>query len=145
MPETTHNWQKHRLLLMLCAAAGIAAIMLRIFDPATSGMFPPCPLRYLTGWYCPGCGSLRAIHALLHGDFHTAWAMNPLTIVLLPFLMYGLVSQVLRASRGEGLPNIFIPAIWIRALALVIVIFGIVRNIPVDPFDWLAPGAMLRF
>lgn len=140
-----NRWRQYRLPLALCVAASLATAMLRIFDPATSGMFPPCPLRYLTGWYCPGCGSLRAFHALLHGDLHTAWAMNPLTVVLLPFLIYGLASQVLRAFRKQGLPNIFVPAIWIRTLALVIVVFGIVRNIPVHPFDWLAPGAMLRF
>jgi hypothetical protein len=144
MPETQQTWRKHYLLLaMATVAAGM--VMLWRFDPATSGVFPPCPLRYLTGWYCPGCGSLRALHALLHGDLQTAWAMNPLTIILLPFLSYGLASHILRSFRGQGLSKVFIPAIWIRALALVIVVFGIARNIPVHPFDWLAPGAMLRF
>src|SRR4051794_7766742 len=74
--------------VLVIAAAGLVA--LRIFNPASSGVFPPCPLHYLTGLYCPGCGSLRAIHALLHGNLHNAWAMNPLTMVLLPFLIHGL-------------------------------------------------------
>ena len=71
-------FREHRLLTagLVAAAAGVA--MLAVFDPATSGVFPPCPVRYLTGWYCPGCGSLRAVHQLLHGNLRAAWAMNPL-------------------------------------------------------------------
>ena len=139
------EWRKHLWPLTAIVAAVFAATMLRLFDPATSGVFPPCPVRYFTGWYCPGCGSLRALHALLHGDLQTAWAMNPLTIIFLPFVIYGLASHILREYRGQGLPNIFLPAIWIRALAVVVVAYGIARNLPVHPFDWLAPGAMLRF
>jgi Protein of unknown function (DUF2752) len=129
------------LAAMLAAFAG--AVLLGIFDPATSGIFPPCPVRYLTGWYCPGCGSLRAIHQLLHGNLRAAWAMNPLTVVLLPFLSYGLVSSALFELRGRELPQPFLPAVWIRALCAAILLFGIARNLPMHPFDLLAPGAML--
>ncbi|PYV86056.1 MAG: hypothetical protein DMG90_22080 [Acidobacteria bacterium] len=40
--------------------------ILRTSNPASSGIFPPCPFLWLTGFYCPGCGSLRALHQLLH-------------------------------------------------------------------------------
>ena len=125
------------------AAVAVAGVLLRGFDPATAGIFPPCPLHYLTGWYCPGCGSLRAIHELLHGHLWAAWAMNPLTVVLLPFLAYGLASHVLFEIRGRGLPQLFLPALWIRALCATILLFGIVRNLPFHPFTLLVPGAML--
>jgi hypothetical protein len=98
------------VLAALFAAVTLARVMLRLFDPATSGLFPPCPLRYLTGWYCPGCGSLRAIHQLLHGSLRAAWAMNPLTVVLLPFLTYGLASSALFEVRGRALPQPFLRA-----------------------------------
>jgi hypothetical protein len=133
----------HRLLLGFIATAAASIVMLAVFDPATSGVFPPCPVWYLTGWYCPGCGSLRAIHQLLHGNLHAAWSMNPLMILLLPFVCYGLASHALGAIRGRGLPQLFLPAIWIRALGAVIIVYGIVRNLPFHPFDLLAPGAML--
>ena len=135
-----------RLLLgsiFLLGAAGVT--LLRVFDPARSGIFPPCPVRYLTGWYCPGCGSLRALHQLLHGNLREAWAMNPLTVMLLPFLGYGLTSELLRLVRGRGLPETWLGANAIRALCAVIVLFGIVRNIPLHPWNLLAPGAMLHF
>lgn len=122
----------------------IGALVLWAFDPAISALFPPCPLRYLTGWYCPGCGSLRAMHQLLHGNLREAWAMNPLAVILLPFLTYGLASEAISAWRGKGLPQKFLPAMWIWALGAVILLFGIARNLPLHPFNLLAPGGMIR-
>lgn len=133
-----------RSVWLLAAIFGAAfAVMLRFYDPATSGVFPPCPVHYLTGWYCPGCGSLRALHQLLQGNVRAAWSMNPLTLIFLPFLSYGLASRALAEIRGQGLPRVFLPALWIRALCAAIILFGIVRNLPLHPFDLLAPGAML--
>lgn len=127
----------------MVAAATAAIVILDFFDPATSGLFPPCPVHYLTGWYCPGCGSLRALHQLLHGNLSAAWALNPLTVMLLPFLVYGIASYALNEIRGRHLPQLFLPALGIRALCAVIILFGIVRNIPFHPFDWLAPAVTL--
>lgn len=134
--------RQHWLMAAMFATVASTVSLLRIFDPATSGVFPPCPLRYLTGWYCPGCGSLRAIHWLLHGNLREAWAMNPLTVILLPFLAYGLISSALYEIRGQGLPQLFLRAAWIRALCAVIVLFGIARNLPLYPFNLLAPGEL---
>src|SRR5580692_3897196 len=136
--------RRNQLLAALLAAIAVGAVLLEVFDPATSGIFPPCPVRYLTGWYCPGCGSLRAIHQLLEGNLRAAWAMNPLTVILLPFLTYGLASYALFEMRGRGLPRLFLPAVWIRALCVAIVLFGIARNLPLHAFQLLAPGGMLR-
>jgi hypothetical protein len=125
----------------IVAMGAAAMLMLDIYDPVTSGVFPPCPLHYLTGWYCPGCGSLRAIHQLLHGNLSAAWALNPLTVLLLPFLAYGTASYALFEIRGQHLPRLFLPAVWIRALCAVIILFGIARNIPFYPFNLLGPVA----
>jgi len=136
---------RSRRTIPVALSAGSAGLaLLRLYDPASSGLFPPCPLHYFTGLYCPGCGSLRALHQLLLGNWHTAWAMNPLTCVLLPFVMYGLASELWLWVKGRSLPQIFIPGKWIYALCVVIVLFGILRNLPFYPFDLLAPGAMLR-
>jgi hypothetical protein len=136
--------RKNMLLPGMMAVAAAGLVMLYLFDPATSGVFPPCPVRYFTGWYCPGCGSLRAVHQLLQGNLRAAWALNPLTVVLLPFLAYGAVSYALFELRGQRLPRMFLPAIWIRALCALIILFGIARNIPVHPFELLAPGGVLH-
>lgn len=67
--------------------------------------------------------------------------MNPLTVMLLPFLAYGMASETFRLLRGKGLPQIFIPGAWIQVLCAVIIVFGIARNLPLYPFHLLAPGA----
>ena len=136
--------RNHRMLAAMFLLGGVAIVLLRVFDPAASGVFPPCPVRYLTGLYCPGCGSLRAMHALLHGDIGRAWAMNPLMMVTLPFLTYGLVSEALLELRGSRLPEVMLPASWIRAFCFVVVLYAVARNLPLYPFDLLAPGAMLH-
>ena len=137
MPHRRNN------VLLFAPLAVVAVLMLYFMDPATSRLFPPCPLRYLTGWYCPGCGSLRALHELLRGNPRAAWALNPLTVVLLPFLIYGMASYVLFELRGRYLPRVLLPAVWIWILCAVIISFGVARNIPMHPFELLAPGVML--
>lgn len=148
METRSRNWPVNlpssSLFWTILAALAVGTVMLRLFDPATAGFFPPCPVHYLTGWYCPGCGSLRAIHQLLHGEVRAAWAFNPLTILLLPFLLYGLASEARLALSRKPLPQPFLRAGWIRGLCGVILLFGIVRNFPGYPFELLAPGAMLR-
>ncbi|HEY1676223.1 MAG TPA: DUF2752 domain-containing protein [Candidatus Sulfotelmatobacter sp.] len=139
------NETRKRYLLAAAFLSGLTGLaLLGLYDPARPGIFPPCPLRYFTGLYCPGCGSLRAIHQLLLGNVREAWALNPLTVMFLPFVSYGLVSEGLIHLRGRGLPQVFLPAIWIRALCAVVVLFGIVRNLPFHPFNLLAPGAPLH-
>jgi hypothetical protein len=131
-------------IAMLCLI-GAGLLLLRIYDPATSTIFPPCPIHFLTGWYCQGCGSLRAIHQLLHGNVRTAWAMNPLSVLLFPFLAYGLASEAILYGRGRTLAQFTLSGGWIRALCATIVLFGVARNLPFHPFNLLAPGGMLKF
>lgn len=135
---------KYVSLAGMLAAIVAAVVALRILDPATSGVFPPCPLRVLTGWYCPGCGSLRAFHQLLHGNLRNALALNPFAVLASPFLSYGMASHAAFVVRGRHLPRVFLPAPWIRALCVAIVAFGILRNIQMHPFALLAPRVLLR-
>jgi len=115
----------------ISAAAVVFAVTLLIlfqFDPAVSRIFPPCPFHTSTGLYCPGCGSLRAIHALLHGRPAQALAMNPLMVVSLPVVTV----LYLRRSRREW--------VWLPWCALaVLVTYAVLRNIPAWPFMLLAP------
>jgi len=61
-----------------------AGILLFFFDPATAGFYPPCLFTTFLGTQCPGCGSLRAAHQLLHGNFNEAWVLNPALIIVAP-------------------------------------------------------------
>ena len=109
------------------------------FNPSNAFFFPGCPLLDLTGFACPGCGLTRGFHALFHGDFMAALDFN----ALLPFFAVSFVYLVMLlvsiAARGRGLRfTIFTPAAMWVFLALMSV-FGVLRNIPVYPFDVLFP------
>lgn len=70
-------------------------------DPGESVYMPKCIFKTVTGLDCPGCGSQRALHALLHGDFLEALRMNALLVVLLPLLGWMLWLESVRKSRPK--------------------------------------------
>lgn len=78
-----------KLIPALAAAVVVAAAaLLYLYDPSTAGIYPRCPAKMLTGWDCPGCGSLRALHALLHGRVGDALQLNPALAVAIPAVAF---------------------------------------------------------
>lgn len=123
------------------AVAGVAlvgAVTLATVDPNVAGRYPTCPFLAATGWFCPGCGTLRALHALLHGDVVTAVGLNVLTVSLLPLLAWGWVGW-LRAAQGrrDGPPAV--PQPVAVALSVAVPVFWLLRNLPFAPLTALAP------
>ena len=57
-------------LLLVVVSTG--ATFLYVIDPEETRLIPACPFLSLTGLLCPGCGSARALHALLHGELAAA-------------------------------------------------------------------------
>ena len=110
-----------------------------IFDPLSSKVYPFCPFYKLTGLYCPGCGTARALHKLVHGHLLNALSMNPLMIISIPFLFYSLLSHIVFLVRGRSLPEIFTSPFWGWFLLVIVILFWILRNIPFYPFIYLAP------
>jgi hypothetical protein len=106
----------------------MAAAILFAFNPAKVKFFPACPVHSMTGFYCPGCGSLRALHQLVHGNITEALSMNPLMVLSLPLLGFLFV----RPSAGY---HVWLP--WF--CFAVLILYGILRNIPLFPFTELAP------
>jgi Protein of unknown function (DUF2752) len=112
----------------------VGAVYLFLFEPGKSGFFPGCPFRALTGFACPGCGSTRGLHCLLHGQVVAAFEFNPLLILSLPFFLYALLRYTYAAWRGLPLTWPQPPAKYNWALFAVILSFWIVRNTPAYPF-----------
>ena len=123
--------------MALLALAGVAALY--AFDPRNPGIYPVCPFLFLTGCYCPGCGTLRALHRLLHGDIATALGYNPLAVLSLPFIVYSYASGAMRAFRLPAPRPVFVHSRWIWALLAGILAFWTLRNLPVEPLSVLAP------
>jgi hypothetical protein len=126
-------------LLVGVALAGVLVLLL-LRDPATSGFFPPCPMHYLTGLYCPGCGTLRSLYRLFHGDLAGALSMNALMMISIPFLLYYGASLVREWTGGAPLPGVRVWGAKPRLLAGILILYTVLRNLPVEPFCRLAPG-----
>lgn len=143
MGEAASVSTRQRVRAMALTGISLAALLyLRLFNPVGSGLYPPCIFYKATGLYCPGCGSTRALYQLVHGHPAAAFAMNPLLVLALPFIAYWLLSHALVALRGRGLPRIFVNPTIIKLLFWLVVLFGIVRNLPVYPFNLLAPHTL---
>ncbi len=130
-PEAHARWRARVLGLFLC----VGLLVVYLADPATTGWYPVCPSRVFLHFYCPGCGTLRATHRLLHGDLSGALAMNPVLVLALPFLLHGLwTSSTGRAApRWSTSPG----AGW--AILAALVGYTVLRNLPWEPFVRLAP------
>ena len=110
------------------------AAYLFFFEPGKTGFFPACPFRLLTGFTCPGCGVTRALHQILHGHFYTAFTLNPLFLLAVPFLLFALLRYSAIVMRG-GVPRPnALPAPYIYAIFFAILSFWIFRNTPFYPF-----------
>lgn len=66
------------------------------YDPMEHAWFPKCPFKAVTGLDCPGCGSQRAIHALLHGHFGEAMRYNVLILPFIPYLLGGFIFRFVK-------------------------------------------------
>ncbi len=123
--------------LAVLGAAGLA--LLYFVDPRNPGVFPACPFLGLTGCYCPGCGTLRALHVLLRGDVVSALGYNVLTVLALPLIAYSFGTGAMRAFGLKAPSPVFVRPVWIWALLAGVVAFWVLRNLPVAPLTVLAP------
>ena len=110
-------------------ALGVAGVVLYFFDPETAGFYPVCAFHQLTGLQCPGCGSLRALHQLTHGNIVGAWHFNPLLVACLPLVMWLGARELVRLVFGWRWPGIITRPIIGWSLVVVTVVFGIARNL----------------
>ena len=129
-----------RVAYGLAALLGMAGVaILYALDPRVAGNYPTCPFLALTGYHCPGCGTLRALHQLLHGSFVSGLGYNPLTVLALPFVIYSYVVGAMRTFRIPAPPPAIVPHELIWALLFGIVAFWVLRNVPSVPLTLLAP------
>ncbi|ANP52835.1 DUF2752 domain-containing protein [Streptomyces griseochromogenes] len=110
----------------------MVTVVTALVDPARPGRYPPCPFRALTGFDCPGCGSLRALHQLTHGHLMTAIDYNLLLVAFLPCAAFIWLRTVTGRTGRRILPA------WLGYAAItLLVVWTVVRNLPVL-------GGMLR-
>lgn len=133
-PSVDDRPRWRRMVPPLAAGAGViaATTYIKFVDPNQPGHYLVCPTRWLFGFDCPGCGGLRATHALANGDIAGAMDHNLLFVVLVPFLIAGWAVWMYRSWTGRR------PALTPRreslarvvpvALVAVCLVFAVVRN-----------------
>jgi hypothetical protein len=131
---STAFWNRRITLLSIWGLLLLGAVYAFAFEPGKTGFFPPCVFRQLTGLQCPGCGSTRALHQLLHGHFVAAFTLNPLFVIATPLLLYVLLRYTTLSFRGITPKPNALPARYIYLIFVVIVSFWIFRNTPLYPF-----------
>ena len=122
--------QKKRcsLLLSRMAAVVLAGLGYALFCIKT-GWYIPCILRLYTGYRCPGCGVSHMCTSLLQLKFSEAFRYNPAVFLMLPALgVLGL--QLCITYIRDGKPRLSRGYSFLAGgMVVVLVIFGIVRNI----------------
>jgi len=126
------------LMRRLAAPIGVAVIAvagcayLALVDPNEAGHYPVCPSRAIFGVDCPGCGGMRGMHSLLHGDIAGALNHNVLLLIVVPLAVVFWVRWLISAVQGRY-PSVTSRQFQFRNRTLiislvVILAFGVVRN-----------------
>ena len=136
------SW-KARLGLSACAAALACAGALYLYFMGAGNIPLICVFHEVTGLYCPGCGAGRACYSILHGQFLEAFCYNPLMTVLLPLIgLYIAARMVDWVVTGGNHIDRKINVKFLTWVLVIVVVYGVLRNIPVFPFTLLAPEGL---
>ena len=106
------------LLLCMGAVVFVLAVVLFRYNPEEIPFFPRCPVFMLTGLKCPGCGTARAVHCILHGEVIQGMAFNPILVLAIPLL--GLLLLLPGLARSAAL-------CW--SVFAVAVLYTVLRNV----------------
>lgn len=122
-----------RIIIISVAAIAIIAFLLTylLFDPTAYEIFPKCQFLAYTGLKCPGCGSQRAIHALLNGKLCEAMKFNAvfvLSLVIVAIYIYGEFIKIKHPAFYHAISSRTV----IYSLAAIYIAWWILRNI----FNW---------
>lgn len=121
---------KHKYLIFISCGLVLLGLIYFFVDPSVHYM-PRCLFYSLTGYMCPGCGSQRALHALLHLDIPSAFAFNPLMVISLPYVLLGVLLSFFDKDKTwvqwvrVNMFGIHAVCLW----GLIIILYWILRNI----------------
>ena len=130
------NSKKKQFFFYFILGSGLVAIY-SAFAPESISLFPSCPFHSITGLYCPGCGSQRAIHDLLHANFLAAISHNPLIVIGIATGLYKAILWFKYPDSKAAPNNLLYHKNTPWAILILVISFWILRNIP--GFSFLQP------
>lgn len=137
--HTTEHIAKRALALAGVSVLAAGAAFVAYFDPVKTSVLPACPLLALTGFACPGCGLTRGFHALFRGDIIPALDFNLLIPIWAMVFGYLAVALLVYGVWGRTIPMWLIRPKILWSFLIVLLSFGVLRNIPIWPFTILFP------
>lgn len=114
------------------------SLVLYFFEPSRWSFYPVCTFHQTTGLLCPGCGTLRSMHHLLHGHWWAAFHCNPLVVTALPLAAAWALRRTVRRWRGIPSTAPLRPG-WVWLGFVVLLIFSVLRNLPLPQLAWMSP------
>lgn len=94
----------------------------------------PCAFKTLTHLNCPSCGVSRMCVSISHGDIKSAFYYNQVLIFLTPLIaLYYIFYQIRYIRTGQRKISKLENNTMILII-VVLVIYGIVRNLPFYPY-----------
>lgn len=137
------DWYSKKMRIFVGIALPLTVIALAVFIAVALSLLeqgPPCLFYRFTGLYCPGCGTGRAAMAILDGNLLLAFRNQPLMMLIAPFVLYYLIKvYIAYVFDKDVLPFFKIDTKLAIGLLVVILLYWVLRNIPVKPFTYLAP------
>ena len=107
---------------------GLFVLLYRILDPSHSYLAPKCVFKMLTGYDCPSCGSQRALHALLNGEFYRALLLNPFIFFVAPYLLAIIYVTFSKSRLAIAIKPITHHHITITLYLVIYIVWWVVRN-----------------
>lgn len=99
------------------------------YDPSNGEtFFVGCISKSISGLDCPGCGSQRAMHELLNGNFIKAAQLNFLVYFIAPLLLF-IFFKIILKPFNIILPDIIISTKWLISILVLIILFAVIRNL----------------
>jgi hypothetical protein len=136
----THERRELSSVAIMSIAISLIIFLYFFIYPLYHQYFPKCIFHCLTGLYCPLCGTQRAISAFLHGNILVALEDNLLVIAAIPLVIVPLILLLARAlTKKDFNYKAFYSNALLKAVVLIVIIFGILRNISVYPFTLFVP------
>ncbi|WP_144205947.1 DUF2752 domain-containing protein [Mycobacterium tilburgii] len=124
--------------LVVAASATLVCAATWLGDPTTpGGPLPVCPTKALLGIDCPGCGSLRMLYSLLHGNLMAAARFNALGLAAVVLLVWAYAVWTYGQVKGRHIRS-WQHQRWSAAVVLsLVMVWFVVRNISFAPFSGL--------
>lgn len=123
------------------AAGSVAALTtlgVMWWNPGDDGV-PLCPSKAAFGVDCPFCGATRATAALARGHLGRAFDHNALWVVMVPFVVVAFFMWTVTAWTDRPMPRVSVPRWALVTVAVLVVAFGVARNLDVSTLTrWLA-------